>query len=195
MTSPRPSFVALLIAVLTLLLSLPGCGSDAGHDPNESETTRAIREKVRADMERERIERFGRRLAHVNEALAREPSAVVLGAADAEASNDGVEEDIDGPAIYGRNCASCHGARGEGDGPLSASLQPKPAKHADGQYMNALTDAYLFKVISEGGTAVGKSSMMAPWGASMSDEEIQSVVVFIRTLANPPYAGSGTDAS
>ena len=186
---PRPAFVALPIAVLSLLLPLLGCGSDPGYDPNESETTRAIREKVRADMERDRLERYGKRLAHVNAALATEPTAVVLAAADADTSAEGAPAAIDGEAIYTQNCASCHGARGQGDGPLSASLQPKPAKHADGGYMNALTDEYLFKVISEGGAAVGKSSMMAPWGTSMSDEEIQGVIVFMRSLADPPYSG------
>ena len=74
-------------------------------------------------------------------------------------------------------------------------LVPKPAKHSDGRYMNALSDAHLYKVISEGGAAVGKSSMMAPWGMSLEDEDIQGVIVFIRSLADPPYAGSETDAS
>jgi mono/diheme cytochrome c family protein len=61
--------------------------------------------------------------------------------------------------------------------------------------MNALSDAHLFKVISEGGAAVGKSNMMAPWGPTLSDEEIRSVIAFIRTLADPPYEGAASDAS
>jgi hypothetical protein len=30
---------------------------------------------------------------------------------------------------------------------------------------------------------------MAPWGTSMSDEEIEGLVGFIRGLASPAYAG------
>jgi hypothetical protein len=30
---------------------------------------------------------------------------------------------------------------------------------------------------------------MAPWGTSMSDEEITGLVAFMRGLADPPYAG------
>jgi mono/diheme cytochrome c family protein len=200
MASSRPSFVVLAILFLSALLSLSGCGSDEWQDPNESETTRAIREKVRTDMERDRLERIGRRLAPINEGLARAPSAVVGSTVasdgeDAEASSEAGTEPIDGAAIYARNCAGCHGAQGDGDGPLSASLVPKPAQHSDGTYMNALSDAHLFKVISEGGAAVGKSNMMAPWGPTLSDEEIRSVIAFIRTLADPPYEGATSDAS
>ncbi|MGJ8546848.1 MAG: c-type cytochrome [Sulfitobacter sp.] len=32
----------------------------------------------------------------------------------------------DGAAFFAGNCASCHGARGLGDGPLAADLSPKP---------------------------------------------------------------------
>ena len=42
---------------------------------------------------------------------------------------------------------------------------------------------------AEGGAAVGKSSMMAPWGTTLSEDDINSLIVFIRTLADPPYEG------
>lgn len=35
-----------------------------------------------------------------------------------------------GQALYDQNCASCHGAAGEGDGELAAALEPKPASIA-----------------------------------------------------------------
>ena len=53
--------------------------------------------------------------------------------------------------------------------------------------MNALSDETLFRVISEGGSAVGKSPLMAPWGGTLSDDDIRDVIAFIRTLADPPY--------
>lgn len=92
-----------------------------------------------------------------------------------------------GRPVYIQYCASCHGETGAGDGPVAVTLDPKPAHHNDGDYMNPLTDAYLFKVIQQGGQAVGKSPMMAPWGGTLSDEQIRNVIAFIRSLADPPY--------
>ncbi len=108
---------------------------------------------------------------------------------DTQSNQDAaVEADAEvGKADYQVLCASCHGQTGEGDGPVAQALNPKPARHNDGAYMNPLTDDYLFKVIKFGGVSVGKSSMMAPWGASLSDQQIQNVIAFIRTLADPPY--------
>jgi mono/diheme cytochrome c family protein len=92
-----------------------------------------------------------------------------------------------GEADYQIHCASCHGAAGDGDGPVAQALNPKPARHSDGAYMNPLTDDYLFKVIKFGGASVGKSAMMAPLGGSLSDQQIRNVIAFIRSLADPPY--------
>jgi len=36
-------------------------------------------------------------------------------------------EEVRGSELYRRYCASCHGIDGQGDGPLAASLSPKPA--------------------------------------------------------------------
>ena len=90
-----------------------------------------------------------------------------------------------GKADYQIYCASCHGETGAGDGPVAQALNPKPARHNDGAYMNPLTDDHLFKVIKFGGAAVGKSPMMAPLG--LSDQQIHNVIAFIRSLADPPY--------
>jgi len=92
-----------------------------------------------------------------------------------------------GKADYQIFCASCHGPTGGGDGPVAQALDPRPAKHSDGNYMNPLKDDYLFQVIKFGGASVGKSPMMAPLGGSLSDQQIRNVIAFIRTLADPPY--------
>ena len=92
-----------------------------------------------------------------------------------------------GAQHYANLCASCHGARGDGQGPAAAGLNPKPARHDDGAYMNDLSNEYLFKIIKEGGAAVGKSPLMAPWGGTLSDAQIWDVVAFVRSLAEPPY--------
>lgn len=96
----------------------------------------------------------------------------------------------EGARLYATYCASCHGARGAGDGPAAAALDPRPARHDDGAFMNALSNEHLFRVIEGGGVAVGKSPRMAPWGGTLSEQEIWDVVAFLRSLANPPYRGS-----
>ncbi len=92
-----------------------------------------------------------------------------------------------GAESYASYCASCHGDGGCGDGPLASTLDPRPAAHCDGNVMNGLEDAYLLQVITDGGPAVGKSSMMAPWGGSLGEQQILDLVAFIRSLADPPY--------
>ena len=94
-----------------------------------------------------------------------------------------------GEAQYLTLCASCHGPRGAGDGPAGQNLDPRPAHHNDGAYMNALSNEHLFRVIKEGGAAVGKSALMAPWGGALSDAQIRDVIAYVRTLAVPPYEG------
>ena len=88
-----------------------------------------------------------------------------------------------GAAVYAMFCASCHGARGAGDGPLAANLDPKPADHSDGRYMNTLSDAHVFQVIQQGGASVGKSPLMAPFGASLSDAQIRDLIAHVRSLS------------
>lgn len=116
-----------------------------------------------------------------------EPAAA---AAEPAAGPEATPDVAQGQQLYATYCASCHGAMGEGDGPVAAGLDPKPAKHTHGEYMNALSNEHLFRVTKEGGPAVGKSPLMAPWGGTLSDAQIWDVVAFMRSLADPPFEGS-----
>jgi cytochrome c oxidase cbb3-type subunit 3 len=97
-----------------------------------------------------------------------------------------------GAVTYKTYCATCHGEDGCTAGPGAAGLNPQPAHHCDGNYMNKLTDEHLFKTVKEGGASVGKSPMMAPWGGTLTDDQIHDVVAFVRSLAKPPYPGHPT---
>ena len=128
-----------------------------------------------------------------SEAAAPAPSAPTLAAAPtppaAAPTAPAAADAARGAATYQSLCASCHGPRGAGDGPAGQNLDPRPAHHDDGGYMNALSNEHLFRVIKEGGAAVGKSPLMAPWGGALSDAQIRDVVAYVRTLAKPPYTG------
>ncbi|MFN0251961.1 MAG: c-type cytochrome [Kofleriaceae bacterium] len=63
-------------------------------------------------------------------------------------------------AIYAGRCVPCHGASGRGDGPAGAALNPHPRNFTDKAWQSSVNVAYLEKVISRGGPAVGKSPLM-----------------------------------
>ena len=119
---------------------------------------------------------------------AAEPTPAPEPAAKPDAGGTGTAGDAAaGAELYAIFCASCHGAAGDAQTPIAQALVPPPARHDDGAYMNPLTDGHLFKVIKEGGFAVGKAPTMPPWGGSLSDAQIRDVIAFVRTLAKPPY--------
>jgi mono/diheme cytochrome c family protein len=118
--------------------------------------------------------------------------AVLLGGATASVSMADQRDPVAGKVTYDKVCGMCHGPAGKGDGPTAAVLNPKPRNHTDGNYMNALKDDYLFKIVKEGGQSVGKSQLMPGWAAQIKDPEIWNVVAYIRSLAVPPYKADGT---
>ena len=77
-------------------------------------------------------------------------------------------------------CAMCHGQSGKGDGPAAASLKPKPQDHSDAEYMSGLTNDYMFKIIKQGGAAVGKAPTMPAHSGTLSDDDIWNVIAYIR---------------
>lgn len=97
----------------------------------------------------------------------------------------------EGKKLYLTYCSSCHGETGKGDGPAAQSLPVKPANHTAGAVMNQLTDKFLTEIISKGGGAVGKSPMMPAWGGALKEGQVQDIVAYLRSIANPPYKGSG----
>lgn len=92
-------------------------------------------------------------------------------------------EDLEsGKTIYGRLCESCHGKTGSGDGPVGQYMTPKPANL--GAEAHEHDDDFLFKVVKEGGTSVGKSAGMPAWGSQLKDDEIRNVISYIKTFHN-----------
>ncbi len=57
-------------------------------------------------------------------------------------------------------CAMCHGAAGKGDGPNSATLNPKPRDFTSKDWQKTMSDAQVRSVILKGGPALGKSPLM-----------------------------------
>jgi len=82
-----------------------------------------------------------------------------------------------GKTIYIAYCAPCHGNKGKGDGPASASLNPKPADHTSAA-VQAESDGTLYYKISEG----HGHTAMPPFKSVLSVDQRWAVINYIRTL-------------
>lgn len=89
----------------------------------------------------------------------------------------------DAKRTFATVCATCHGADGTGNGPASASLNPKPRNYTDAAWQASVTDDELRKIILLGGQAVGKSAMM-PGNPQLKDkpEVIDGLVQIVRSF-------------
>jgi mono/diheme cytochrome c family protein len=96
-----------------------------------------------------------------------------------------------GKVKYEEICATCHGMSGKGDGP-AAPADPKPRDFTVGEFKydtdgdgKVGTDADLKNVIKNGAAAYSDnpmSALMTPWGAMLSDQDIDNVIAYIRSL-------------
>jgi cytochrome c5 len=92
-----------------------------------------------------------------------------------------------GKRIFYQKCVWCH-ADSTPAGPSNRSnLNPTPPLINDGATFNSLSDEFLDNVITLGGGAMGRSAIMPPWGKTLTQDETQAVVTYIRAVAQPPY--------
>ena len=80
-----------------------------------------------------------------------------------------------GKSVYTEVCMTCHGLDGRGAG--SVKLNPPPADLTSASVQGKL-DAGLFKSIHDG----RKNTAMGSWKYALTDEEIQDVIAYVRTL-------------
>lgn len=92
-----------------------------------------------------------------------------------------------GKRVFYAQCVWCH-ADATPAGPSNRSnLTPVPPLLNDGSVLNAESNEYMQNIITLGGSAMGKSPMMPPYGRVLTAEEIRSVIGFARVIAQPPY--------
>jgi mono/diheme cytochrome c family protein len=85
---------------------------------------------------------------------------------------------------YRLYCSQCHGtkANGRGINETAGGLAVSPRDHTDAEAMGKLSDHELRLAIAEGGDAVQKSELMPPWGQTLSAQQIDDLVRYLRTL-------------
>ena len=87
-----------------------------------------------------------------------------------------------GKASFTHYCQTCHGETGAGDGFNAFNLDPRPRDLSDPELQKKKSDADLADAITRGGAGVGLSSLMPPWGHTLSARQIGELVLYIRTL-------------
>jgi mono/diheme cytochrome c family protein len=92
-----------------------------------------------------------------------------------------------GKRVFYQQCVWCHSDTTPAGPSNRSNVSPDPPLMNDGNILNKESDASLKRIISLGGSAVGKSAMMPPYGAMLSEEEINDLIAYMRVIAVPEY--------
>jgi len=98
-----------------------------------------------------------------------------------------------GKHLFRHYCAVCHGVTGKGDGINADHLGDVHPADLTSESIDKLDDEEIYEVIDGGGAAVDISYYMPPWGAVFSENQINSIVAYIRTLS-AANGGKSSDA-
>ena len=89
-------------------------------------------------------------------------------------------------------CARCHDTESTPERVSNYdNLATRPHPFTEGETLNKMSDADLIAIISHGGPALNKSSLMPPYGYTLSKTEIEALISYIRMVSDPPYRASG----
>ena len=104
-------------------------------------------------------------------------------------------QESQGKRVFYLYCVWCH-ADASPAGPSNRSnVSPQPPLMNDGDKLNGESVEYLQNIITLGGSALGKSAMMPPYGKTISTEEIRALIAFTRAIAQPAYQRRGRPGS
>ena len=87
-----------------------------------------------------------------------------------------------GGLVYANYCVTCHGINADGNGRAARLHNPRPANLRASDKNNA----YIALIVRRGGEALGRSPSMPPWGEELTDEQVNDVVAFVRSVNARP---------
>jgi cbb3-type cytochrome c oxidase subunit III len=89
-----------------------------------------------------------------------------------------------GQKVYDKNCAQCHGEKGDGQGPAAPHLLPRPRDFTSGKFKLRTTPSGMLPTDDDLTRVVRLGmpySSMPPW-PQLSDAEVDSVVQYLKTF-------------
>ena len=107
------------------------------------------------------------------------------GKLDMKASfNEGLKGDFAaGKKFYEANCATCHGNKGDGQGPRAYFINPKPAVFTSAESRKAMNRPVIFDGVSLG----RRGTEMPAWDKVLTKQEIANVSEYVfRAFIQPP---------
>lgn len=97
-----------------------------------------------------------------------------------------------GSRLNDQYCARCHNQESTPERVSNFdNLEVKPHPFTEGDTLNPMSDADLTSIIAHGGPALNKSPLMPPYGYTLSKQDIQALVAYIRMVSDPPYGAPG----
>ena len=91
-----------------------------------------------------------------------------------------------GRVMFERHCAVCHGAQGQGNGPIVGPGRFPMGPSLVSPAVQGYTDGYVYAVVRMG------RGLMPAYGPRMTEAERWQVVSYVRTLSSQPPAASTT---
>jgi len=110
-----------------------------------------------------------------NEAVHTQKSAVIPADMSLPLPHGLVGDPDKGRQFYSKNCFTCHGLKGNGQGPRASFIHPSPRNFIAAQSRRTLNRPALFKAI----TAGKPGTVMPAWGKVLSDQEIANVAEYV----------------
>lgn len=83
----------------------------------------------------------------------------------------------EGKQLFTRNCASCHGEMGQGNGPAARGMVPAPPALGTAAVMNDLSPATMFRI-----TTVGVAGTAMPAWTSLTPDQRWNVIAYLQSL-------------
>ncbi len=108
-------------------------------------------------------------------------SQIAALAGDQKSTDPLVQSQQRGSAVYKHYCLICHGAYGGGDGFNASLLATPPRNFSEEAFWQTVDEKQLTAAISGGGQAVNKSVLMPAWGHTLSEQQINDVIAYLRT--------------
>ena len=95
--------------------------------------------------------------------------------------NGAVKTTLTRSDLFRLHCSGCHGD-GSGNGHVASSLSVRPRNLKHMEWQASVTDSHILQVIRSGGNKHKLSDKMPGFADKLTDQQIQSLVEFIRRL-------------